>query len=672
MNRLLASRASLLLRSTVLIAGLAAAGAPVFGAEPQSSAAATAAAQRALLEKFLNIRAPSAPRFAADGSFFVMDRPQGVIQLFRIEGTGSELVAKTDSKKTQLTSFKDGLSGYTLSPDGKRMLVSFAAGGNENTQVSMLDWSANGGKGEITPVLANPKVQHGINHWLYDSSGFVYTANDESPSDFYIYRYDFTSDGKGKTTKLLGKEGTWSVSDSTISASRYLIGNYRSISDSSIFELDPATGAMSELTIKPSDGSTSANEIVGYMPGEKAALLISDVDEGKPKLHLRDLSTGQVTRPISSIDQYEVDGAGMNDERTLLYVVTNEDGYGTLHLYRLPGFEEVTLPAIDKGIVGVRDLDGDRLIYGLSNARTPGVTYLWTVPAAGAKAAEPRQLTFADNQGIAMEKFTLPELVKYKAFDGVEISAFVYFPTGYDKKKPIPFVLNYHGGPEGQSRPGYSSNIQFLLSQGFGVMQPNVRGSTGYGRAFHMMDNYKKRWDSVRDGVDAAEWLVKQGYSAPGKMAAYGGSYGGYMSVATVVEDQMRVDAGKRKDRLFGAAVNIVGIVNMKTFLEQTSGYRRKLREVEYGPLTDPDFLMEASTINKMDKINLPMFIAHGLNDPRVPVGEAMQLAVGLKKKGLDPVECYFPDEGHGFAKVENQLVFGERMVKFLKETIGR
>jgi dipeptidyl aminopeptidase/acylaminoacyl peptidase len=232
-------------------------------------------------------------------------------------------------------------------------------------------------------------------------------------------------------------------------------------------------------------------------------------------------------------------------------------------------------------------------------------------------------------------------------------------------------VINYHGGPESQHRPFFSAANQYLLSRGFGIMMPNVRGSTGYGRAFQMLDDYTKRWDSVRDGVDAAEWLVKSGYASPGRIATYGGSYGGFMSVACIVEDQERVERGDRKERLFGACVDIVGIVNMRTFLEKTSGYRRKLREVEYGPLADTTFLATVSSIHKADKIQVPVFIAHGFNDPRVPVEEAMQLAVALKDRGLRPRVFVAPDEGHGFAKLDNRIYFNERAAAFLEETIG-
>src|SRR6185436_2113223 len=154
-------------------------------------------------------------------------------------------------------------------------------------------------------------------------------------------------------------------------------------------------------------------------------------------------------------------------------------------------------------------------------------TYSYTV-GSGAKAPTP--ITIADTQGVDLSKFPLPELVTYKSFDGLDVPAFIFLPPTFNKGKPVPFVVNFHGGPEGQSRPGFTALTQYLLLRGYGMMMPNVRGSTGYGRAFHMMDDYKKRWDSVKDGAEAARWLVKNGYADAGRVAAYGGSYGGFMS----------------------------------------------------------------------------------------------------------------------------------------------
>lgn len=620
------------------------------------------------LERFLKIRAPGSPSFAPDGTLYVRDWPDGIWQLYRVMGDSAGPKAST----VKLTDYKDGLSGYSLSPDGSKILLFHAVGGNENTQISLLDPKAEpGSEGAITPIAADPKVQFAANQWFHDSSGFIFTGNAESPRDFYIYAYDFAS---AKRTRLLDRAGSWSASDVTLDKSRVLVSEYRSISDTSIYELNTADGSLKDLGMKAvgaPEGTTVSQSLVGYMPGEKGVLVLADAEDGMRRLYLKDLATGATTKPISEIDAYEVDGASMNMERTLLAVVTNQDGYGTLRLFRLPSFEKVALPPIEEGVVGVNELKGDRITWSVSNARTPGLAYTWTVPPTGTASAKPRQVTFAETQDIDLGQFTLPKLVKFKAADGVEIPAFLYLPPNYVEGTRIPFIASYHGGPEGQWRPTFSAQSQYLLAQGFGMIQPNVRGSTGYGRAFHMLDDYKNRWNSVRDGVDAAKWLVDNGYAKAGRIATYGGSYGGFMSVATLVEDAQRVERGEQKEPLFGAGINVVGIVNMKTFLEQTSGYRQKLREVEYGPLSDPEFLASVSPINQIDKIKVPMLIAHGLNDPRVPVGEAMQLAVGLMERGYEPEQVYFPDEGHGFAKLNNRLIFNQRMVEFLRKSIG-
>jgi dipeptidyl aminopeptidase/acylaminoacyl peptidase len=377
---------------------------------------------------------------------------------------------------------------------------------------------------------------------------------------------------------------------------------------------------------------------------------------------------------LPKLATWELDGATIDEEREHLAVAVNENGYSVPYLYTLPDLKPLPPPTTEKGVLGGSSFKNGTLIWTLSNARRPSTAFATKIANTAKKPEDyaTKQLTWTDDQGIDFNSFSLPELVTYKAFDGREISAFVFLPPGHQKGTPVPFIVNYHGGPESQHRPGFSSVDQYLLTRGFGILKPNVRGSTGYGREFQMLDDYKKRWDSVKDGVDAAEWLVQNGYAQPGRIATYGGSYGGFMSVACIVEDQERVDSGARKDRLFGASVNIVGVANLRTFLERTSGYRRALREVEYGPLTDKEFLESVSSLNRVDKIQVPMFIAHGFNDPRVPVEEAMQLAAALKQRGRNPRVFIAPDEGHGFAKLDNRIYFNERAASFLEETIGK
>ena len=631
-------------------------------------AGGAAAKAPATIEQFLKIRTPGAPVIFPDGSLLLRDWPDGIYQLYRVTPNAPGPNASYEPANTtrqKLTDFPDGLGGFTVSPDFKHVVLMHARGGNENTQLTELNLAT----GEKTPILANPKVQAGVNVWLLDGSGFLYTANDESPNDFYIYRWDYAT---GKATKLLGKPGLWGATEVTLDGKRALVTEVVSASDSKCYEMDMATGKLTEITLKPAEG-TAACDIVGYMPDEKSVLMTSDYKDGMSRLYLRNLKSGKVTEPIPALSKYELDGAGVTDTREFLVAVANQEGYGVTNVYTLPDLKPLTMPPAEKGLVTPAGFRGNTLVWVRSNARSAGNAFATTFskPGKNAAPAATKQLTWTDDQGIDLASFPLPELVKYKAFDGTEIPAFLYVPPGYQKGTAIPFVMNYHGGPEGQNRPGFSPTMQYFLARGFGVMMPNVRGSTGYGRGFQMMDDYKKRWDSVKDGVDAAEWLVANGYATPGHISTYGGSYGGYMSVACIVEDQQRVDAGARKQRVFGACVDLVGPVNLKTLLEKTSGYRRKLREAEYGPLTDPDFLVSVSSLPKVDKMQVPFFIGHGFNDPRVPVQEAMQLATALKERGGNVRLFIAPDEGHGFQKLDNRIYFYGRAATFLDETIG-
>lgn len=652
MSHLLALRRTMCLGvALATLAGAAAAQAPAPARPKQvAPAQATAPAKPAgpSIVNFLKVRTPTGVQLGANGAVYCIDWPDGVNQVYRRDNA-----ADPKAPMKRITDFKDGVSSYALSFDNRWATLSAAVGGNENTNV----WLLNAADDSIVPVLQNKDVQFTVQLWLPDSSGFVYRANDTSPKDFHLYRYDIASK---QSTKVLAKEGDWSAGDIASDLSRMLVVNYRSASDSRVFELDIKTGTLRDLSAT-AEGTESANFPVGYLPGEKQALLQSDVKEGKARLYIRDLADAAgkpMKEALPALGKWELDGAEINLEKTHLAVTHNEDGYSTLRVYTLPAMEEVKLPKIEKGLQGAGQFRGSTLLYTLNNANTPTLAYALDLTKGG----EPRALTTRmDSETIDLSTFRLPELVKYKSFDGLEIPSFLYLPAGARKGSPVPFVVNYHGGPEGQHRPGFDRVSQYLVSKGYGVLLPNVRGSTGYGREFQMMDNYKKRWDSVKDGVEAAKWLVSEGYAAKGKIATYGGSYGGFMSVACLVEG----------GDIFGAGINIVGIVNFQTFLQQTAGYRRALREAEYGPLSDPEFLKSVSPLLQIDKIKVPMMIAHGLNDPRVPVGEAMQLAVGLQERGYDPELVFFPDEGHGFAKLRNRIIFNERLVKFLDAHIG-
>ena len=629
----------------------------------QPAVAADATGSKPTLNQFLKVRTPGAPTVLPDGSLLLRDWPDGVWQLYRVvpaDQAGTPSYAPEVARVEKLTDFPDGLSGFSVSPDGRYALLNHATGGDENFRLTLLDLQSKA----TSLVFDKRNVQANPSGWLRDGSGFFFSANDVSSRDFHVYRYDIASK---KTTSLVAKEGSWGARDASADGSRILVGRRVSASESHVYELEVASGKLTEITVAPKDGTASC-DAVAYMPGDKSVLMVSDLDGGRRRFYLKDLQSGAVKPCLQSLGDREIDNATEGTTREHLAVTVNEDGYSVLHLFTLPEFKPVRLPALERGVVGGLSLRGSTLSWTLNNARSPGQAYAITLGRSGPSA--PRQLTWTDRQGVDLASFPLPELVRYASFDGRMIPAFVYLPPGATKGTPLPFVVVYHGGPESQTRPTFNATYQYLLSRGFGVLMPNVRGSTGYGREFQMLDDYKKRWDSVRDGVAAADWLVKNGYATAGRIATYGGSYGGFMSVACIVEDQEAVERGDRKERLFGACVDIVGIVNMKTFLERTSDYRRKLREAEYGPLSDPEFLATVSSLHRVDKIQVPVFIGHGFNDPRVPVEEAMQFAAALRKNGQRPRMFIAPDEGHGFVKLDNRIYFGERVAAFLEETL--
>jgi dipeptidyl aminopeptidase/acylaminoacyl peptidase len=627
------------------------------------------------VERFYRIRTPGAPAILPDGSLLVRDLPEGVPQVYRIPaGPNGQAVAVAKPKELvgaqKLTNFADGATGYSVSPDDKRVLVTTAAGGNERNQVYLLDVTNPNPASNLTPILVNPEVVFRPNGWSRDSQSFYYSANDSDPNNFHLSRYDFATK---TSTKLLSRDGDWSVADATTDGSRVLVIQYRSSTDADVSILDTKTGTLTLLNpaVVPA-GQTAGLEPVGFSPDEKTVYVISDHEQGIKRLFAIDLASMKSSKPLPQFDAFELDSAGFSEGRKLFSVSVNEEGYGVPHVFRVAGnaFTKLELPAIERGVVSLTELEDDRIGWSLSNARTPGLAFTWNVPAPGAPAQAPRQLSFADTQGIDFSTFALPTLVKVTSFDGKQIPAFLYLPAGAKQGTPIPFVVDYHGGPEAQYRPDYSTFVQYLLSEGFGVLRPNVRGSSGYGRDFLMADDYKLRWGAVRDGWHCAQWLVQNNYAQPGKIASYGGSYGGFMTTAVQVEDTNRLEAGDISQRLFGASINVVGVINFKTFLERTSGYRRKLREVEYGPLSDSEFLNSVSPLLQADKINVPMLLAHGANDPRVPVTEAMQMAEALMRRGWDPEQIYFDDEGHGFAKLDNRLLFAKRASRFLKRHI--
>jgi dipeptidyl aminopeptidase/acylaminoacyl peptidase len=364
--------------------------------------------------------------------------------------------------------------------------------------------------------------------------------------------------------------------------------------------------------------------------------------------------------PLAPFD-WDVDYFCISPDRRWLGFTVNENGCGVPHVRSLENGElrRAMEPNGQSGVAGNLDRyilftpDSRNLVYSYNTPVRTSDIFCWDFNDPD---NPPWPLTRSSHGGLPPEIFRPYELVHYPTFDGLEIPAWFCLPD--DRfPRPLPVVVIVHGGPESQSQAAFNFLAQYLLEKGFALLIPNVRGSSGYGKAYGHLDDVEKRMDSVADLAHAAHWLGRQPQIDLGRMAVYGGSYGGFMvlSAMTAYPD------------LWAAGVDIVGISNFVTFLENTSAYRRAHREAEYGSLeNDRAFLESISPIRHIEILSAPLMVIHGANDPRVPLGEAEQLVAALREQGTPVEYLVFEDEGHGLAKLKNKIVAYPAVADFL------
>jgi dipeptidyl aminopeptidase/acylaminoacyl peptidase len=272
-----------------------------------------------------------------------------------------------------------------------------------------------------------------------------------------------------------------------------------------------------------------------------------------------------------------------------------------------------------------------------------------------------RQLTHSPHAGVDLSKLARPELVHFKAHDGLELSGWLYRPPGVTK--PGPVVLKFHGGPEGQERPWFAGGVQALLTRQIAVFAPNIRGSSGFGKKFVNLDNGPLRFNAIKDIKSCVDYLIQAKVADPKRIGITGGSYGGYMVMAGLTE----------YPELFAAGVNLFGIVNFETFFEHTEPWMAAISTIEYGdPKTQKDLLKDLSPIYKLDKVKAPTLVLHGANDTNVPVVEAEQVVKELKKRGIPVKYILFPDEGHGFQKIANRIQANIATIQWFEEYLKK
>jgi len=602
------------------------------------------------IDRYLNVHSATSPSFSPDGRFVAyLSNTTGIPQVWLIPTTGGE--------PTQLTFGPDAVRGIWFSPIKHELIFAMDTGGDERTQLYRLYGVGGGtdhgiGDGWDFENLTNePNAIHTFGGWNHDGSRIAFAANREDASRFDIYVQKL---GEKARRTYAGPGGyfnpiVWSPDGSTILIQR-VESNVKH--DLYLHFPDAEGGNMRKLT---PDKEEAQYESPTWSWDSKTIVCASTAGgRDLTALAAVDVATGKLT--YLDTPPHEIEVVHSSPKSPALVYLVNEDGRSAMKLRDLKPSRTEPVAGFPPGVIGTLEFaqDGLQLALSFDGPRNNGDIWLWD-----AATMKPRQLTHSGRAGLPFNEFIQPESVKFKSFDGREIPAWWYPAKPASGSGPV--IVYPHGGPESQTRPNFSALFQYFLARGYSILAPNVRGSSGYGTKFMNLDNIEKRMDSVADLAHAAHWIRDQKKGDPKRVAVYGGSYGGFMVLAALTH----------YPDLWAAGIDVVGICNFVTFLEQTGAYRRAHREKEYGNLREHrEFLEKISPLNHVEKIQCPLMVIHGANDPRVPVGEAEQIVAALKKRNVPVEYLRYEDEGHGLVKLKNRLDAYPKMAAFLDKHV--
>ncbi len=563
-----------------------------------------------MIERYLQIRHAALAGLLPDGRITYLADTTGLEQLWLIADDGIP---------EQLSFGSQRVTGARCSPTEALVVIARDVGGNEKHALAAIDVAT----GAERPLTGDPGAMHVVGAFSPDGSELAITHTGRNGADFDVAVIELATGARREVSQPGGWVRVVDWHNAGILALRA-----STPFDHDLFLIDSASGASTHLT--PHDGEV-AYDSAHLLPD---GTVLCACDDGSEFMRLAELRDGKPS--FLTADDADIESVALDHARTRRAHVVNRAGSSQLVV-------DGTTVETPSGLAGGVAFGSDGSI-ALTIAPASDAADVWTL------APERRRRTRSAVGGLDRSGFVTPTLHEIESFDGRRIPYFLFGEPGR------PTMCWVHGGPESQFRPQMAPVIQYLCAHGVTVAAPNVRGSTGYGRTFHHLDDVAKRLDSVAD-LAALGRALGAGNGTP--IGVMGGSYGGYMTMAAITEHP----------DLWSAAVNTVGIVNFVTFLENTSPYRRALREAEYGSLErDRELLATISPIHKVDRIRCPLMVIHGANDPRVPVDEAEQVVEALRARN-QPVEYLrYEDEGHGITRLANRLDCYPRVVRFLEE----
>lgn len=593
------------------------------------------------VRRFLHIRSAGAPVFSPDSSHVtcLMD-VTGNFQLWSLPREGGW--------PEQLTFGHERVTSAWYSPDGRWLAYTTDVGGNERSQIHLL--SPDGSRD--IDMSRNPAAFHSFGCWSPDSSTIAFASNRRHTAFFDVYIQRLAD---GVMECVLEGESYFVPVEWTRDGKGLILWEQLGSFSTALYLLDLETRALRRLTPE--------NEMARYHVAQQSVdglYLYMVTDHGRDFLSIARLELA--TREIEYLYSvpWDIESLTLSHDGQLAAFLVNEDGCSRLYVHNLLDTHHhfgsaIHIDPLPKGHISSLNFshDGRFLTFSLSGpSHNPDV---WVVDL---REGDARRLTRSSRAGIPASYLVEPEVVRYPTFDGREIPALLYLPPGFESRRgELPVIIHMHGGPESQARMAFSPIFQHFLHRGYGVLAPNVRGSIGYGRAYADLDNKRLRLDSVRDLVAAAEWVGSMGIFDSRKVVVMGGSYGGYMTLAAL---SLFPD-------YWAAGVDIVGIANLRTFIQNTGPYRRKWRMWEYGdPAEDGEFMDSISPVHHAHRIKAPLMVIHGANDPRVPQNEADQIVAAVQSRGGVVEYLLYPDEGHGILKLPNRIHCYSRVVDFL------
>jgi len=596
------------------------------------------------------------PTFAVDWhpskrELIVAKRADNVIQLHQVTAPGAE--------PRQLTAFAEPVRfGTFVASRPDTLVFSRDTGGNEQRQIYRLD------PGVAAPVLlTDPSRKHDASGWTHARDRLLIASTDVDATG---KRENPTTDltlldplDPARSRKIATLPGTgWFEFAFSFDDRRMALVEAKSVNETYVWVMDLATGE--RRRVLPAEGQSSATTIasadVNFSRDGKGLFVATDRDGEFRKLAYLDLGTGKIEY-FGEGGEWDVEQIVLSPDGRTLAVVTNEAGIGVLRLYDAQTRRALARPALPVGTVtgAVWHTNSRDLAVSVVSARSPSDVYAIDVDSGGVQ-----RWTETRVPGLDPSSFQSAEPISWKSFDGRTIGGFLTRPPPrFTGKRPV--IVSIHGGPEAQARPGFLSRWNYFVNElGIAVIEPNVRGSTGYGKTFVTLDNGVKREDSVKDIGALFDWIRTRPDLDSDRIVVAGGSYGGYMVLA-VATNYPQCIAG---------TIDIVGIANFVSFLENTESYRRDLRRVEYGDERDPamrEFLTRISPVNNAQKIRAPLFVVAGLNDPRVRYTEAEQIVAAARKNNVPVWYLLADNEGHGFARKANTDFLFYAMIVFVE-----